>query len=224
MTLQRKGFGKYIVFEGTEGAGKTTTMNAVAKRLESLGFEVITVREPGGTEVGEQLRSLVLSIRDQPMTVQAELLVIWAARFELLYKVVIPALTSGIHVLSDRSWLSGYAYQGAVVDDKGCQIIPESAFRNLIRWTQSNPIAIPDLVLHLDVSLVTMYERLRLRGATQDAIEQRGMGYFERVRSRFANIRKLPVPVVYTVDANKDQEHVISASTNLILELIGHAL
>jgi dTMP kinase len=108
----RAGLGLFIVFEGVEGAGKSTQIRRVADRLRRLDMPYRLVREPGGTEVGERIREIVLD-PDLEMSAEAELLLVLAARAESVRRLVLPGLAAGELVLSDRYELSTFAYQGA---------------------------------------------------------------------------------------------------------------
>ncbi|MFP5332926.1 MAG: dTMP kinase, partial [Acidimicrobiia bacterium] len=103
--------GRYIGFEGVEGAGKSTVVSAVAARLTAGGFDVVTVREPGGTPIGEEIRRLLL--HSESMSDWTEAALFAAARAELARTEIAPALSRGATVLSDRTYYSSLAYQGA---------------------------------------------------------------------------------------------------------------
>ena len=104
--------GRFITVEGIEGAGKSTQMDVLRRFLDAKGIPVVMTREPGGTPLGETVRSLLLNPDNVGMSTDAELLLVFAARAEHLHKVVRPALESGNWVLSDRFTDATYAYQG----------------------------------------------------------------------------------------------------------------
>ncbi len=110
--MKKKGI--LISFEGGEGGGKTTQIPLIRERLEKGGYEVIQVREPGGTKISEQIREVVLSAKNEGMSFTAEVLLFQAARAQVYYEIVLPALKEGKVVLMDRTRDSSVVYQGAV--------------------------------------------------------------------------------------------------------------
>ena len=104
--------GKFIVIEGLEGAGKSTASELISDMLKEKGIEFIRTREPGGTPLAEQMRSIVKSESDERLTPEAELLLMYAARVQLVENVIKPALNKGVWVLGDRHDMSSLAYQG----------------------------------------------------------------------------------------------------------------
>jgi dTMP kinase len=104
--------GKFITVEGIEGAGKSTQIAFIQDYLEQHGIDVVLTREPGGTQLGEEIRSILLSLREEGMSHDAELLLMFAARAEHIERVIKPALASGQWVLCDRFVDATFAYQG----------------------------------------------------------------------------------------------------------------
>ncbi|KAB0874015.1 dTMP kinase, partial [Cronobacter muytjensii] len=151
---------KYIVIEGLEGAGKTTARNLVVETLKSLGVANLTfTREPGGTVLAEKLRSLVLDIKsvgDEVITDNAEVLLFYAARVQLVDTVIKPALARGEWVIGDRHDLSTQAYQGG---GRGI----DRALLTTLRQAVLGDFA-PDLTIYLDVDPRIGLERARARG------------------------------------------------------------
>jgi dTMP kinase len=105
--------GRFITLEGGEGAGKSTVMDAVRERLASRGIDVVVTREPGGTVLGETIREIVLDPSRRNLSAESELLLMFAARAQLVRELIRPALDAGQWVLSDRFTDASYAYQGA---------------------------------------------------------------------------------------------------------------
>lgn len=132
----------FITFEGGEGSGKSTQAQLLAERLRNAGREVVTLREPGGTALGEELRKLLLH-KDKAVSVEAELLMFLAARAELVNEVIRPALDNGAVVICDRFSDSTIAYQGY---GRG---VDTSAIRTLNRWATGG--LEPDLTILLDI-------------------------------------------------------------------------
>lgn len=172
--------GRLIVLEGAEGAGKTTQVRLLADRLASSGFGVLTLREPGGTPLGDTIRELLLD-PSQKIAGAAEALLFMASRAQLVRDEIDPALDRGVVVLMDRFFLSTYAYQ---IDGRA---LPEEEVR------AANALAtqglVPDLNIVLRIAAAEGLERASLRGA-HDRMEQSGDEFHARVErafSRFAS-------------------------------------
>ncbi|EKC6207211.1 dTMP kinase [Cronobacter sakazakii] len=193
---------KYIVIEGLEGAGKTTARNLVVETLKSLGVTDMTfTREPGGTVLAEKLRSLVLDIKsvgDEVITDNAEVLLFYAARVQLVETVIKPALARGEWVIGDRHDLSTQAYQG------GGRGIDRELLATL-RQAVLGDFA-PDLTLYLDVDPRIGLERARARGEL-DRIEQESLDFFNRTRARYRELAAAD-PRIITIDACQPLEAV----------------
>ena len=164
------------MFEGSEGAGKTTQLRLLAERLRSEGMDVLPLREPGGTSMGDAIRSLLLDPA-QHISAQAEALLFMASRAQLVRDEIDPALDRGVVVLMDRFFLSTYAYQ---IDGRG---LPEDQIRS------ANALAtgglIPDLTIILEMTATEGMERASARGK-HDRIEQLGDEFHSRVERGFA--------------------------------------
>ncbi|WP_253306743.1 dTMP kinase [unidentified bacterial endosymbiont] len=170
--------GRFIVIEGLEGAGKSTVCGLVATALTQAGIsEVLQTREPGGTQLGEQLRLLIQQgLPDEPLQATAELLLLYAARAQLVEQVIKPALARGAWVVGDRHDLSTQAYQG------GGRGIAEQVL-NSLRDAVLGPFR-PDLTLYLDISPAKGLQRVAQRGSF-DRMEQESLLFFQRVRARY---------------------------------------
>ena len=172
--------GCFITFEGTEGCGKSTQIKLLAERLQMLGHRVRTLREPGGTLVGEEIRhTLKHSPNNHAMTAEAELLLMNASRAQLVREIIRPALAAGEIVLSDRFYDSTTAYQGY-----GRQLDLDKV-KAVIDFAVGETK--PDLTLFLHVSPEVSTERMRSRQATlplelqRDRFEEADRKFFERV-------------------------------------------
>ena len=165
--------GKFITLEGIEGAGKTTQLNLARACLEAMGKRVFITREPGGTPLGEDIRTLLLTQRPQVMVKDTELMLVFAARAEHIHQVIRPALEAGCWVLSDRFTDATYAYQG------GGRGIPAARIATLEDWVQGD--LRPDLIFVFDLPVEQGLERIRQRGQT-DRFENEQLIFFERVR------------------------------------------
>jgi len=167
--------GRLITLEGGEGAGKSTVLDAVRVRLESHGIDVVVTREPGGTALGEAVRALVLDPARRDLCAESELLLMFAARAQLVRELIRPALEAGRWVLSDRFTDASYAYQGG---GRG-QPVPRIA--DLERWAAELR---PALTLLLDLPVAEGLARAGNRGQA-DRIEQENGDFFERVRATY---------------------------------------
>lgn len=163
----------FVSFEGVDGAGKSTHVNWLAEQLRTRGKTVTVTREPGGTPLGEALRTVLLN---QAMSADTELLLMFAARAEHLAQVICPALARGEWVLSDRFTDASYAYQC------GGRGIAESRLRILETWVQHG--LQPDITLLFDVDLDIARERRAAQGEP-DRFEREQQAFFERVRATY---------------------------------------
>jgi len=164
--------GKFITLEGMDGAGKSTHIGGIVDLLRSRDKEVVVTREPGGTPLGEKLRTLLLS---QPMHIETEALLMFAARREHIARVIAPALAAGRWVLSDRFTDATYAYQGA---GRG---MARDRIAALERWVQNG--LQPDLTIVFDAPVEVALARLAK--APADRFEREDRGFFERVRAAY---------------------------------------
>ncbi len=171
--------GKLITLEGVEGAGKSTSLVTVLRLLRSAGINVVQSREPGGTELGEEVRELLLKHRDGGISGESELLLMFAARAEHMSQVIKPALNRGDWVLCDRFVDASYAYQG------GGRGIPQDRIRQLHRWLMDD--FQPDLTLLLDIPVEIGLGRAGRR-SDPDRFEVETTAFFERVRNTYLMI------------------------------------
>ncbi|KHN50640.1 dTMP kinase [Pectobacterium fontis] len=200
---------KFIVIEGLEGAGKTTARNIVVETLRSHGVkEVVFTREPGGTPLAEKLRELIKQgMTDEKVTDKAEVLMLYAARVQLVDNVIKPALANGQWVIGDRHDLSSQAYQG------GGRRIDQQLLRSL-RDTVLGDFR-PDLTLYLDLPPALGLQRARQRGEL-DRIEQESLAFFERTRSRYQELAAEDDRIL-TIDASQSIE-AVSADIQVVLQ------
>ena len=165
------------MLEGVEGAGKTTQVSLLSRWLEEQGLRHRTTREPGGTPVGEALRSIVLGRTDQDISPETELLTILAARAAFVRDVVKPALERGESVVSDRFDLSTFAYQGW---GRGLDL---AQLRSMSAFAAGG--LTPDLYIVLDVPVEEGTRRQRQQGKERDRFEGEGVGFLSRVRDGY---------------------------------------
>ena len=164
--------GKFITLEGVDGAGKSTHLDWIARRIEEAGKAVVVTREPGGTPLGEELRKLLLA---QPMHLETETLLMFAARCEHLQQMILPALEAGKWVLSDRFTDASFAYQG------GGRGLDLGRIEILENWVQQG--LQPELTLVFDLSVEEARRRRAAATAAPDRFEQEDLEFFSRVRS-----------------------------------------
>ncbi|MGL5030337.1 MAG: dTMP kinase [Aeromonas sp.] len=171
---------KFIVIEGLEGAGKSSAVRYVTEYLQQHGIDNIEcTREPGGTVLAERMRSIVKEVHDERLTIEAELLLMYAARVQLVETRIKPALAAGIWVVGDRHDLSSQAYQGGGrgIDTKLIGTIKQAVLGNFK----------PDLTLYLDIDPAIGLQRARHRGEL-DRIELEQLSFFERTRARYLEL------------------------------------
>lgn len=188
--------GRFITLEGVDGAGKSTHIQWLVQALRDHGLEVVSTREPGGTPLGERLRELVLS---EPMSLETETLLMFAARCEHVSEVIAPALARGAWVVCDRYTDATYAYQG------GGRGLGPVRVAVLEQWLQ--PALRPDLTWLFDVPLAVA--RARMAGERQlDRFEQEGQAFFERTRAAYhARVQAEPQRI-HVIDASQSLEAV----------------
>jgi dTMP kinase len=168
--------GRLITLEGGEGAGKSTVIAALAQMLRERGIAFRQTREPGGTALGETIRSVLLDPAVRNVRAETELLLVFAARAQHVGEVIEPALAAGEWVLCDRFTDASFAYQG------GGRGLDEEIIDGLERWAVRRK---PDLTLLLDVPVQTGLQRARSRGGRFDRIESENEAFFERVRAAY---------------------------------------
>jgi len=166
--------GKFITFEGIDGAGKSSHVEWLAELLRVRGIVVQVTREPGGTELGEKLRELLLN---EPMHLETETLLMFAARREHLAKLIEPALARGEWVICDRFSDATYAYQG------GGRGLDRTKFLILEHWVHEH--LQPDLTLLFDLPLDIARKRIVLANRVLDKFEQERVDFHERVRQAY---------------------------------------
>jgi len=199
--------GRFVTLEGIDGAGKSTVMPAMERAMRMHGHDVLITREPGGTQVGERLRAILL---EQTMTAETEALVVFAARQEHLATVILPALEAGRWVLCDRFTDATMAYQGA---GRGLSL---ERLALLEAWVQRG--LQPDLTLLLDLPADVAQSR---RGAarTPDRIEAEESAFFERVRQGYLARASVARERIRVIDASVDREQIEAAVAAAIASL-----
>ncbi|HJE69049.1 MULTISPECIES: dTMP kinase [Pseudomonadaceae] len=202
--------GLFITLEGPEGAGKSTNRDYLAELLGSGGREVVLTREPGGTPLAERIREILLAPAAEPMAVDTELLLMFAARAQHLAQVVRPALARGALVLCDRFVDATYAYQG------GGRGVPVERIATLEAFVLGD--LQPDLTLVFDLPVEIGLARAARRGAL-DRFEQEQRAFFEAVRQTYLD-RAQAVPARYRlIDASRSLAEVQAELRALVATL-----
>ena len=191
--------GKFITIEGTEGAGKSTNLSSIEKVLNDFGISYIVTREPGGTAVGEELRSVLLKNESINISGQTELLLMFASRMQHINDVIKPALKLNKWVICDRFTDASYAYQGY---GRQLNLSFISSLENLV-----HPDLQPDLTLILDVPVNIAMGRVYNRG-NLDRFEQEDVAFFNRVRAGYKEIARNNIDRCREIDASKDLAEV----------------
>lgn len=191
--------GKFITIEGGEGVGKTTNMEFIENYLLSKNIKLIVTREPGGTELGETLREIMLDPEQDKICSDSELMLMFAARAQHLSQKIIPALNDGYWVLCDRFTDATYAYQG------GGRGIALSRIKTLETWVQGQ--LRPDLTILFDMPVELGMSRAASRSAP-DRFEKEKLDFFERVRTTYRERAQLNSTRYKIVDASKNLPEV----------------
>ena len=189
----------FISFEGTEGVGKTTLIRKIYDYLVQQGQDVVLTREPGGTPMAEQIRSLLLSVNhEESMSNDTELLLMYAARAQHLQQVIVPALTAGKTVLCDRFTDASYAYQcaGRGLSKEKLELLNDNFVSHM-----------PNITFWLDAPTELGMARARERGAL-DRFEQEKAVFFEKVRSGYQELWERQGERIKRLDATQTPEQV----------------
>ncbi|QUM76479.1 dTMP kinase [Moritella sp. 24] len=191
---------KFLVIEGLEGAGKSTAVSTVISWLAEQGItDVITTREPGGTKLAEKMRAIVKEVNtEEPLTKSAELMLMYAARAQLVENVIKPALAKGQWVVGDRHDLSSIAYQGG---GRGFDI----DVLNTLRQVAIGDFK-PDVTLLLDIDPAVGLQRAKVRGEL-DRIELEQLSFFQRIGAKYRELAAAD-DTIFSVDAGQDIENV----------------
>ena len=199
--------GKFITLEGMDGAGKSTHIPNIIAALKTRGVEVVSTREPGGTRLGEQLRTLLLH---DAMHAETETLLMFAARREHISNVIEPALKRGAYVLSDRFTDATYAYQC------GAKGVSSTKIKQLEKWVQGN--LQPDLTLLFDVPVEISMTRLTT-AREPDKFEREDAKFFEKLRQAYLTRAKENPERFRIINANQALDKVKVLVEEVILKL-----
>ena len=204
--------GLFITFEGPDGSGKTTVSTAVTERLSNEGYKVRYTREPGGSEIAEEIRGIILDPKNTEMDVRTEALLYAASRRQHLVEKVLPALEEGITVISDRFVDSSLAYQGC-----GRKIGIEAVY-------EINQFAIeghmPDRTIFLNVDAKVGLERIHRGRAVLDRLDMESIEFHERVYNGYKEVVSRYQDRMIVIDANRDVNEVIEDAYRAVKELL----
>ena len=204
--------GRFITMEGGEGAGKSTMMGRVADWLESAGHRVVRTREPGGTDLAEKLREILLDRNNISLSGRAELLLLFAARAQHLEELIRPALVRGDWVLCDRFTDATWAYQG------GGRGLPRDEIGSLETLVHGD--LQPDLTLLLDLPVELGMKRAARRSQA-DRFEQESTLFFERVRNAYLERAEAAPERFAVIDAASNMEEVWSQIKSVLHQRMG---
>jgi dTMP kinase len=201
--------GRFITFEGIDGAGKSTHLAWAQQFLQGRGIKLVVTREPGGTPLGELLRDLLLG-SDQPIHAETEALLVFASRRQHLEQVIQPAMLRGDWVLCDRFTDASFAYQG------GGRGVPKEKLEALEAWT--HPHLQPDLTLFFDVSAEVGRERVA-RIKSPDRFERENAAFFSRVRDAYLDRMRAAPQRIARIDSGRNIPEIQKEVEEHLLQL-----
>ncbi|MCR4300922.1 MAG: dTMP kinase [Sulfuricaulis sp.] len=201
----------FITLEGGEGAGKSTNLIFVRQWLQREGCDVVVTREPGGTEIGERVRDILLHTKQLHITPESEMLLMFAARFEHINKVIRPALAAGKLVLCDRFTDATYAYQG------GGRGLPADRIAAVEDWVQGD--LRPDLTLLFDIPVEAGRERAGQR-SEPDRFERENNEFFQRIRATYLARAAREPKRIHVIDASRPLEQVEQQIVSVLQEAV----
>ncbi len=203
--------GSFIVFEGPDGSGKTTVCDIVCQKLKDLGFDIVHTREPGGIDIAEQIRKVILDPKNTAMDSRTEALLYAASRRQHLVEKVLPAIKEGKIVICERFVYSSLAYQGKArgIGYAGVKAINDFAIEGCA----------PDITVYLDVDEKTGQSRINDRG-NKDRLDAESINFHHLVNEGYKEIISLYKDNIKIVDATKDLDSVVADSLAVILDYI----
>lgn len=211
--------GKFISLEGIEGVGKSTNMDYLANKLAGEKIEYVRTREPGGTEVAEDIRQILLKSYSEPVLAKTEALLLYAGRYQHVEHVIKPALNEGKWVLSDRFYDATLAYQG------GGREQPLESIFELNKWVLGD--FKPDYTIVFDAPVEIALERIQKRRHL-DRIEQEDQQFFNRIRNLYLFLAEREPERFWVVDASQSIESVQKQIDYIVAEIqqatINHAV
>jgi len=215
MPLKSKPTGQLISFEGPEGSGKSTQISRLAAQLQKNGREVVTTREPGGTEIGEQIRNIIVhNSKGDEMCAETELLLFTAARAQVVREVIAPALVRGAVVLSDRFLDSSTVYQGI---GRNLAADPVSQIN---RFAVGN--VMPALTLVIDVPTEVGLARIRQRASDlPDRMERENLDFYKKIREGYLLLAQGMPDRVVVIDGTPTPDAIEKKIWAIVKERLG---
>ncbi len=204
--------GLFITFEGPDGSGKTTVSTAVTERLQKEGYRVRYTREPGGSEIAEKIRNIILDPENTAMDARTEALLYAAARRQHLVEKVLPALEEGITVISDRFIDSSLAYQGC-----GREIGIQEVYELNLFAVEGR---MPDKTVFLDIDAETGLERIAKGRTYLDRLDQESIDFHERVFAGYQKVIEMYRDRMIVLDASRTVEEVTEAAYQAVRALL----
>lgn len=204
--------GLFITFEGPDGSGKTTVSTAVVERLQKEGYQVKYTREPGGSKIAEEIRSVILDPKNTEMDARCEALLYAAARRQHLVEKVLPALEEGITVISDRFVDSSLAYQGY---GRG---IGMDEVHSINMFAIEGRL--PDKTIYLDIDAKTGLDRINANRTSLDRLDQESEDFHNLVHKGYEEVVNIYKDRMVIIDASKDVESVIEESYQVLKGLL----
>lgn len=206
--------GRFITLEGIEGAGKSSILQFIESHLKHLGVACVVTREPGGTLIAEAIRQVLLNQHQEEMSIDTELLLMFASRAQHIAEVIRPALERGEWVVCDRFTDASFAYQG------GGRGMSTEKIEALSSWVQGE--LEPDMTILLDLPVEVGFSRIGERGA-KDRIESAGLEFFERVRDSYLTRAKEFSKRFRVINAEQDFEAVKAEVLTVLNSLMSEA-
>ncbi len=204
--------GLFITFEGPDGSGKTTVSNAVVERLQKEGYQVKYTREPGGSKIAEEIRSVILNPKNTEMDARCEALLYAAARRQHLVEKVLPALEEGITVISDRFVDSSLAYQGY-----GRGIGVDEVYSINMFAIEGR---LPDKTIYLDIDAKTGLDRINANRTSLDRLDQESEDFHNLVHKGYEEVVNIYKDRMVIIDASKAVESVIEEAYQVLKGLL----
>jgi dTMP kinase len=205
----------FITFEGSEGSGKSSQQAQLAEYLRGRGVPLLVTREPGGTEIGEQVRAILSDLKNTAMHPRSEILLFQASRAQLVEQVIRPHLEKGGVVLCDRYADSTIAYQGY-----GYQLVDLRVLREIVSFATGG--LQPDLTLLLDLDVEEGLRR-RIHGGEWNRLDAYELAFYQRVRQGYHEMARAEPDRWVMIDAGKPPDQVQAAIRSVIMQRLGLA-
>lgn len=200
----------FITLEGPDGSGKSMQIGELAKFIRSQGFEVLTTREPGGTSIGDQIREVIMNMKNKSMNPRTEILLFCAARAQIVAEVIRPQLEKGVIVLSDRYADSTLAYQGY---GHGLDL---DTLRRILNFATGG--LVPDLTLLLDVDVEKGLSRRHIGGGEWNRLDDYELAFHQRVREGYHELAAAEPQRWKMIDAGQSPQAVQAALQKVVAE------